>query len=538
MAMKLTSELIERKYRKYVIDYAEQIDYIEQVIMSILDRNYDLLYDYFCNALEREEEYKILRARRCQVLFLIFLSIIFKNEPDIQIHGIFISNHAIAKYKEDILKSSAVILDDIVIHGRGLQELYEEVDEEFRNDNIHVYVHKVSRNADAMADKLKKKLESDSRIFDWEWRELSTQLVNVIQATAAPYVSFVEAYISTRNIDPEKMNNRFIIYDNTNNDQKRVGAKAYVFFEKDVLPSVIQSGGYDACIRCYESKKMKKVVYMPYVFMKAFSRDDIRFFCTEFSKNLKNKQEALKEEVLKEQDNDLNLRYRAYLVNVLLNRIYALYIDNKYNGMFDFSTGEWSTLAMCFGDAVANDIEELKYDDIRDFMDLEFDQTQRDEELEVDQILVSGLEEAWEDKKLDETLPLYFYFNRQLDEDSVRRGEKRKEGLSIKTFYNKLNDDIHRVSSLQLKSWDSGIAACDIFVINNKVVSLYARAGEQSFRYISDNADKLEEMGDIVENISKQGDGEGQSMEDKLFGQFLLENGENLDEWKVPKIYC
>lgn len=536
--MKLTSELIERKYRKYITDHAEQMDHIEQVIMSILDRNYDLLYDYFCNALEREEEYKILRARRCQVLFLIFLPVILKNEPDIQIHGIFISNHAIAKYKEDILRLSAVILDDIVIHGRGLQELYEELDEEFLNDNIHVYVHKVSRNADAMADKLKKKLESDSKIFDWEWRELSTQLVNVIQATAAPYVSFVEAYISSRNIDLEKADDRFIIYDNTNNDQKRVGAGAYVIFEKDALPSVFQSGGYDACIRCYESKKMKKAVYMPYVFMKAFSKGDIRFFCVEFAKNLKNKQEALKEEVLKERDNDLNLRYRAYLVNVLLNRIYSLYLDNKYNGIFDFSVGEWATLAMCFGDAVANDIEELKYDDIRDIMDLEFDQTQCDEELEVDQILVCGLEEAREDKKPDETLPLYFYFNRQLDEDSVRRGEKRKKGLSIKTFYNKLDDDIHRASSLQLKSWDSGIAASDIFVINNKVVSLYARAGEQSFRYISDNADKLEEMRDRVENISKQGGGESQTMENKLFGQFLSENGENLDEWKVPKIYC
>lgn len=536
--MKLTSELIERKYRKYITDHTEQNDHIEQVIMSILDRNYDLLYDYFCNALERKEEYKILRARRCQVLFLIFLPVILKNEPDIQIHGTFISNHAIAKYREDIIRSSAVILDDIVIHGRGLQELYEELDEEYLNDNIHVYVHKMSRNADAMADKLKKKLEFDSKIFDWEWRELSTQLVNVIQATVAPYVSFVEAYISFRNIDLEKVNDRFIIYDNTNDDQKRVGAEAYAIFEKDALPSVIQSGGYDACIRCYESKKMKKTVYMPYVFMKAFSRDDIRLFCIEFAKNLKNEQEALKEEVLKEQDNDLNLRYRAYLVNVLLNRIYSLYLDNKYNGIFDFSAGEWATLAMCFGDAVANDIEELKYDDICNFINLEFEQTQCDEELEVDQILVRGLEEAWEDKEPNETLPLYFYFNRQLDEDSVRRGEKRKNGLSIKTFYNKLNDDIHRASSLQLKSWDSGIAASDIFVINNKVVSLYARAGEQSFRYIANKVDKLKEMRKRIDEIEKRGDEKDESMEDKLFRQFLLENGKNLGEWKVPKIYC
>lgn len=537
--MELTQDVVIKRYKQYVSEHMEQVSHMEQIVMNILDRNYDLLYDYFCNALERKEAYKILRARRCQVLFLIFLPVILKNEPDIQIHGTFISSHAVGKYRKDIERSSAVILDDIVIHGRGLQELYESLAAGFEDVNMHAYIHKMDRNADAMTDKLKRKLEFDSRVFDWEWRELSTQLVNVIQATATPYVSFVETYITSQCIDLERIRDGFIVEDNTNEDQKRVGTKAFIIFEKEELPNIVQNSGYDACLRYYESPKMGKAVFAPYVFVKTLSENDIKFFCDTFAEKLSDKDNALRQELLVKQDCDLELKYKAYLVNAILNRIYALYLENKYPGVFDFSNAEWSTLAMCFGNAVADDIEKLVYSDIRDLVDLEFCQTLCGEEGKKDSVLVEGLREALEEQSGDEVLPLYFYYNRQLDEESVKRKEKRKKGLTIKIFYKELGDDVHNSSRLQLKSWDSGIAACDMFVVDHKFVSSYARAGEQSFRYI---VDKLDELGDGVNTIMEEHKGEPGSDKEKLgnrlLKQFMENNGENLYEWKTPQIYC
>lgn len=512
------------------VDYVE---HMEQVVMAIMDRNYDLMYDYFCNVLEREEEYKILTARRCQVLFQIFVPIILKNDPDIKINGTFISSHAIAKCKEHLLDSSVLILDDIIIHGRRLQELYEELDAKYENDNIHIYAHKMDRNADSMNEKLKKKLEYDSLIFAWEWRELSTQLVNVIQATVTPYVSFVETYVGSRMIDLEKAENAFIVYDNLNEDQKRVGTTAYVLFEKEALPCIIHNGGYDACVRYYENKKMRKAVYAPYVFMKALSRSDIRLFCTAFAEHLGNKFNALRNELLTEYNNDLGLKYKAYLINVLLNRVYGLYLNGKYQGLFDFSVAEWSTLAMCFGIDVTNDIEGIVYSDVWNLMELEFCRTQYDAESVEDSELINGLEQVTKENAEDERLPLYFYHNRQLDEESVRRQKKRKKGLSVKTFYSKLGVDVHKASKLQLNSWDAGIAACDAFIVNNELVSLYVKAGEQSFRYI---VDKLEKLGENANKISECDSEE--TLENWLVKQFLKKNKEYLCEWKVPKIYC
>lgn len=537
--MKLTPDVIKWRYRAGMEKIKKQIGYMETVVMDILDRNYDLLYDYFCNALDRGEEYKILRARRCQVLFQLFLPIILKNEPNIRIHGTFISDHAIAKYKDEILKTSALILDDIVIHGRGLEELYEDLDSGYEHDNIHVYVHKMARTADAMSEKLKAKLEWDSKIYDWEWRELSTQLVNAIYATVTPYVSFVETYISGRELDLERAGEAFTVSDYTNEDQERIGTKAYVIFEKDILPRIIGNGGYDACVRYYKNEKMMKTVYVPYVFMKSLSENDIDVFCNTFAGHLGSKYNALGKELLTGWDNDLQLKYKAVLANVLLNRIYGLYLEHKYPGLFDFSAAEWSTLAMCFGNAVTDDVEKLTYGDVCGLMDLEFCQTQCDAEYEEDQALVKGLEQAMEDETENEVLPLYFYFNRQLDEESVRKKEKRKKGLSINTFYNKLGDNVHNTSKLQLRCWDAGTAACDTFVINNNLVALYARAGEQSFRYM---IDKMEELGEsihlILEGGAENGQGSEEKLDKKLIKQFWEDNRARLCEWKIPKIFC
>lgn len=194
---------------------------------------------------------------------------------------------------------------------------------------------------------------------------------------------------------------------------------------------------------------------------------------------------------------------------------------------------------MCFGNAVTEDVENLTYDDVCSLMDLEFCQTQCDVEYEEDQALVKGLEQAMEDEAENEVLPLYFYFNRQLDEESVRKKGKRKKGLSINTFYSKLGDDVHNTSKLQLRSWDAGTAACDTFVINNHLVALYARAGEQSFRYMIDKIEALgESINSILEGEAENGQGNEENLSKKLIRQFWEDNRTRMCEWKIPKIFC
>lgn len=518
-------------YREYAQNYMNQIQYQEMVAKDILDRNYDLLYDFFCNILERKEEYKILKARRCQVLFQIFVPIILKNEPRICVRGKFISDHAIAKYRDEILVSSAVILDDILIHGRGLQELYDELDASYKNENIHVYVHKMSREADSMDQKLKVKVETDSVIFDWEWRELSTQLVNVIQATATPYVSTIGTYISKNRLNLDLAKEFFEIHDNANRDHKRGGTEAIVLFEKEPLPAIFQAWGYDACIRCYANERMIKTAYVSYVFFKPCSSIDIDNFCGHMEVCLKDKYDVLRKELLLETDSKEKLKYKAYLVNIILNRMYGLYLEQKYPGIFDFSFPNMPSAATCVGTAVACDIEKLQYEDIRSLLGTDLGKEQCTMQNMEDAELLVGLQQAVACEEEDKILQLYFYYNRQLDEKSAKEKERRRKGLSTKAFFENLNAELHQKSSMQLKSWDSGIAACDKVITADWVVYSCVKAGEQSFRYI---VESLKEHG--VEEAERNLQTQKENLKQRMLREFMENNSSRLCEWNVPLI--
>lgn len=525
-----------RWYLGFVENFEDQISYQEKIARDILDRNYDLLYDFFCDIMEREEEYKIFKARRCQVLFQIFVPIILKNEKGICIHGNFISDHAIARCRDEILASSAVILDDILIHGRGLQDVYEELDVNYENPNIRVYVHKMCKDADSMSRRLKEKLEFDSVVYDWEWRELSTQLVNVIQATATPYVSTMATYISKKSMGLEKADEFFAIYDNANADHKRTGTTALVLFERNPLPNLFKEWGYDACIRCYANERMKKTAYVPYVFFKPSSYADINSFCEKTLAHLDGKFTALKAELLLKVDNKEKLKYKAYFVNTLLNWMYGLYLTNRYPGVFDLSFSNIPALASCIGDAAVCDMEKIQYKDIWGLLDMDWEKETSVLPVEEDAELLAGLQEAVLCETKDKILPLYFYYNRQIDEKSAKEKERRRKGLSTKAFYDNLKEEHHQKSCMQLKSWDSGIAACDKVLAENEIVYSCVKAGEQSFRYILEAMKETDERGKQGQIEEQMEQNQQENLKQRMLRKFMEINSSQLCAWNVPLI--
>lgn len=551
--MELTSAWIPKyvdncKNRNYmsVLEYVIPHELsLEDTVRKIMGRNYDLLYSYFYNVLSDDFDYKILRARRCQVLFSIFLQIMLEKEENMEIKGIFLSSHAVPKYKREICESRAVILDDIVIHGRGLQELYEELDPEYSNPNIQVYVHKMDKSANAMSKKFKDKVKCDAKVFDWEWREVSTQMVKVIHASVEPYVSYSPAYSSWDRIDLENINLEvaFDVKNITSRDQKDLGTVAYVLFEKADVPTVIQSYGYDACVRYYINNEMGRAVYVPFVFMKDIADREIKRFCDQMAASIKSDFPALAEELRREQNNDLDLRYKTYLMNVLLNHLYRLHIDEKYSDLLPISKCDLFTLAMCFGNDVADEIAKLTYCDIDESIwTLRLADLRRDDSLlsnegetEIENIkLIEGLRAAIRETEEKKALMLYFFYDRQMDEENAKK-KRRGKGLSLKTFYNELSGNIHDASASQLACWDVGAAACDMYVCFDngaRQVCSYIRAGEQSFRYIMEMLPKKNNRIDREALEAFEAFAPMEKLKDKVIQSFYRANKERLCAWK------
>ena len=212
---------------------------------EILGTNFVVVYRFFRKVLESKYHYKIFRSRRCQVLLNIFAPIILdelsQEDPNIweRDKGIFISDNSLIKYKEDIIsgKKSVLLVDDIMIHGRGLKQLYEMIDPGYKMDNIKIYILAKNHEECNVNSGILDRLDVELPVFEWGWKELSSQLVNLIYYNATPYISYVGSYCGEISDEKSDWNDKLWKLfqqekiewvDNTNDNQKQMNEASSV----------------------------------------------------------------------------------------------------------------------------------------------------------------------------------------------------------------------------------------------------------------------------------------------------------------------
>lgn len=550
-------------YHDYIELNRQQIETQYNIVEKILDEKFDLAYDFFCDVLEKEVRYVILRARRCQVLFHIFLPFILLNEKDININKnkTFISDNSMIKYKEDILKTSALIVDDILIHGRGLQSIYEVLDVNYTHNNISAFVLCRSNKANIVKKQFLERMECKSEVFDdIDWIDLSCRFVDVIYASASPYISFVGSYVKSGNVKSYKNFLDFHIIDNTRTSQKEQGEKSLVLFEKkDILP-IFSEISYDCCLRVYENESINKSTYIPYVFLKNLdlktSRLLFQWVCERINLS---KTKIIQTDLLNRFDSKEEMEYQVKLFNALINQIYSLYLQKEYPNILNGADIDLGALCVSYGLEVASEISQIEYEDIQQVLS-------ETPSFKITDIYVnedSELKTIWDrinDNKKIIPFPLYFYLNRQLDEENADKLLDRKKGLTIGYFYNSISEQKkHELTSEQLKCWDSGIASCSVHVTEDQKMAFYNAAGEQSFRYILGKfSDRLKKMiylynkplyGDTeksnidliyesLDQLKKENKANKKYTSEELenFEKFLKENVHILGAWALPQV--
>ena len=553
-------------FRTYVLENKEHICRQADEAKRILNDNYDGIYDFFYGVLEADVSFKVLRARRCQVLFLIFLPIILlENENEIYVRGTFISDHVSFKYKDKILENSGMIIDDIVIHGRGLQQLYESLDPNYTSEQITIHVFHQSRKA-TMKKELKDKITADMNVFDSEWKQLSSQFVNLIYACASPYISFVESYFDNGIcVDQEKFKGDFWLIDNTNEYQKLQRENSVVAFEKEKIPSLFAQLSYDCCLRIYISRTIKRTTYIPYVFLKNMQTAFVKLFLKRICQKLPEEKTYHIRTDLMAEYTEAGIAYQMKLLTALLNHCYGLYLKNKYPEILSIALLNIGELQICYGEAIAMELYQLTYQDIQGIMEMDIGEVKEfvyseDNELlqELQQISLSiNKQEDFEYKEMPMRTKLqkYFYINGQIDERRAQKGELRKKGITLGTFYKEIMPEKkHELTVYQLNSWDSGIASCNIYADVNQILSSYVAAGEQSFRFVLEQHKQIlremiyayncplweatpvsgeEKARELYNNYIKQHEND---KDIDLLKAFIEENKNDLEEWGIPEI--
>lgn len=240
-----------------------------------------------CNFVEElylmEYDLLILMARKFFNLFCVFneincqkyerLRIPYKHDRKI------ITNRALPLVRNDLENHAlkkVIIADDIIIHGRSIREVHNELLE--LCPELDVLLISYVRNDQGVSayEDIKGKIQSRYFMEPHEWRELSDEIVKIFYLSGRPYISYLPYF--SLNVEWEELKDKFQKEDCwsiQNEDMKIYGIEAYMYGGEKI--SIFQNLKWcKICvIRFYYYSQIHKVIMIPYFCMDVAEEDKL-----------------------------------------------------------------------------------------------------------------------------------------------------------------------------------------------------------------------------------------------------------------------
>ncbi|MCI8660083.1 MAG: hypothetical protein HFG54_07545 [Lachnospiraceae bacterium] len=263
-----------------------------QLLGRISQKEYQSLLNYIENIYLGDYQIKILMARKFSNLFMALLPLVQeedggraqreyrqkfsdpKKEPKI------ISNRAMAMVQEEIKNKNCrriLLADDIIIHGRTLSSIYDQLVMWFEENGVTDYVIDVvayAKNSDGLI-KNRNFLSNVKVEFDCrkdKWRAISNMIVDIFFLLGQPYTSYVpNSRIPLKSDLGKRLSNvlssqncDFVIQ--TSTDMKAHGMKSFSYIEREVYDFAL-----NCSMRIYAYEKLQQYVLVPMVMLKPVS---------------------------------------------------------------------------------------------------------------------------------------------------------------------------------------------------------------------------------------------------------------------------
>lgn len=265
-------------------------------LLTRLTRKEYNAYRQFVEKIYLEDfELKILMARKFSNLFISLLELAREENGGRVRHlyeekyvacgkePIIISNRALAFIKQNIISGNIkkiLLADDIIIHGRTLNTVYELLKSWFEEAGIQDYIIEVYAYAESKEDLLDvpvlKKRHTEVVCTKAEWRNISNQIVDIFYLMGQPYTSYIPNYrvqedsYAGRKIKKflkEKVNMLVRI---TNQDMEMRHVQSYMYLRKSFSDVSL------ACtVRIYDYKDIGEFLVVPMVTLKPMTQDQL-----------------------------------------------------------------------------------------------------------------------------------------------------------------------------------------------------------------------------------------------------------------------
>lgn len=466
-------------------------------LQEIFEEYYEELYDFFIDVMEADYDYKFLIARRCLVLYQIFVQIFEYEKENIRIRGQILSDRIIPKLANRLKGKKILLIDDILIHGRRVSDICEEFITRFRCASVEVRVYMATDDEKCIKGEIISNIQYTEIAEGWKWKTLSDAIARAIYISNIPYTSFVPAIIIEKREDFMLPFLETECQDNTRPEQLNESCHSKVFFCRGLRPSLFQTVSHVECIREYRSEVRENILLIPYSFTKSVRKDKVDDFFDAFVKHIGGLLPKICGELSTRKEDPGWNSYRMCLFNALLSQLVRVHFFNQ-----DFEKyQDYDTLAKSFGEEISIEFLSLdcrkaeiilndSYEELNPYICRDFQEDETLAEIYHETVLAS------EDVK--KGYWSYLAKNRSLDEERAKNNLKRLSGLSVDYVFRNCNDKtmVESMALCLLSSMDIGCAAASYKLVGNgQAYASVIMTGELSFRIM------LQRYTEIIRNM-------------------------------------
>lgn len=494
---------------------AEISDLRSSIEKALGSERYNYVSRFFFHVCTSQYPYKLLVTRRAFLLYKIFYNI-FKNckealEPfgvkEFMPFGKVFNSHSISLLKE-INKSEDKLLisDDIVVHGRSISNIYNEVTSMgIKAENISIWCIYCSASAECISNVTKKRMLVYHTIGS-SWKTVSDAFTKTVIDSMFGYTSYVDTYLYNDNTS------RLIAYLRQKKPKivqmespvtEKYNMESYVYFPKDRD----QELKCLECIRFYINKK-NRVLIIPYLFIAPIAANQARAYAISLLKKYNIEKIPVEFEKVGEEVEVCSL-FLKWTVNQIGQKLINQFFQQHRNEILDlgstekiiFEKMEYQESYHLSG--LGSDVPNCDFPEFEDFHDnlkssvlesiLQRYNNESTRSLQKDKVPDLA--------KLNEIYVKYSFEIKEQDEYNAKiKKHERIKGIDLYEFYDtvvnqlQINDlekrenTLKNIAALYIMQWDTGCAAYNFDTITTNgqgvILACLMRNGEQVYQSV------------------------------------------------------
>lgn len=234
------------------------------------------IQDFVEELYQKEFDWLILMARKFFNLFCVFhemnceeyreMGVLYEqNDKHIATNRALPLLKYILSNTENMKYKKIIIADDIIIHGRSIRAVYNDIEKVCPDIDIHLSCYMQNEGKKSECDDIADKVWKRYVVNADTWRKTSDEIVQIFYLSGRPYISYLPYYTIDINwsqllegLEPEQK------FDISCDDMRYYKVQSFMYTGKEFNKFLKLSFVKTCCVRLYNYPYIDKILIIPY----------------------------------------------------------------------------------------------------------------------------------------------------------------------------------------------------------------------------------------------------------------------------------